>query len=54
MAVAGIGIFLLMFGNKPLMNNWVKAIGLEWIWAAVILIIFAIILAGSYTFGKRK
>lgn len=52
-ALVVLVILFVLYGNKPMMNEWAEIIGLRWIWVPIIIILFAVILYGRYYFRKK-
>lgn len=46
-------ILFVLYGYKPMIENWVTMIGIEWIWVPVIIILFVGILYGRFYFRKK-
>ena len=49
-----IVLLFVLYGNKPMMNDWATMIGVRWIWVPVLVILFAAILYGRYFFMKKR
>jgi hypothetical protein len=48
-----VALIFLLYGNKPMMNDWASMIGMEWIWVPVLLILFAALIFGRFFFKKK-
>jgi len=51
--VIGVILFVI-YGNKPMMNDWATMIGIQWVWVPIVIILFAAILYGRYFFRKKN
>jgi len=51
--VIGVILFVI-YGNKPMMNDWATMIGIQWVWVPIVIIFFAAILYGRYFFRKKN
>jgi len=51
--VIGVILFVI-YGNKPMMNDWATMIGIQWVWVPIVIILFAAILYGHYFFRKKN
>lgn len=52
-ALVVLVILFVLYGNKPMMNEWAAMIGVRWIWVPIIIIVFAAVLYGRYYFRKK-
>lgn len=53
-AVVVLVFIFVLFGNKPMMNDWATMIGIRWIWVPIIFILFAALLYGRFYFSKKN